>query len=140
MTMLEPQRGAIPAPTPSLLSEPYWEGARRGELLFQRCAECGHATHTPAYLCAHCTSQALSWEPSAGTGEIYSWTTVWRPQMPAFVVPYVSIIVDMAEGWQILSNLIGCGVGDVAIGMPVAVEFHPITGGFQLPYFRPIPA
>lgn len=137
MTTLQPQTGAIPLPTPSELSRPFWDGCNRGELLFQRCGACGRATHTPAYICAHCTSPALTWERSAGTGSVYSWTTVWRPQMPAFEVPYVAIIVDLDEGWQFLSNLIGCEVDDVEVGMRVEVEFHPVEGGFQLPYFRP---
>ena len=136
--MLEPQRGTIPHPHPSPLTQPYWDGCTRGELLFQRCADCGRATHTPAYICAHCTSQALTWETSAGTGAVYSWTTVWRPQIPAFDVPYVAAIVDMDEGWYVLSNLIGCDVDDVEIGMRVQVEFHPIEGGYRLPYFRPV--
>jgi uncharacterized protein len=139
MTILEPQSGAIPKPTPGPLTQPYWDGCARGELLFQRCGNCGLATHTPAYLCAHCTSQDLSWEASAGTGAIYSWTTVWRPQIPAFHTPYAAIIVDMDEGWQVLSNLIGCPIDDVEIGMRVEVEFHEIEGGFTLPYFRPAP-
>jgi uncharacterized OB-fold protein len=139
MTILEPQSGAIPKPTPGPLTQPYWDGCARGELRFQRCGNCGLATHTPAYLCSHCTSQDLSWEVSAGKGAIYSWTTVWRPQIPAFVTPYAAIIVDMDEGWQVLSNLIGCPIDDVEIGMRVEVEFHEIEGGFTLPYFRPAP-
>jgi uncharacterized OB-fold protein len=138
VTLLEPQQGAIPAPHPSTLTQPYWDGCNRGELLFQRCSACGHATHTPAYLCANCTSTDLTWERSAGTGAVYSWTTVWRPQIPAFEVPYVAIIVDMAEGWQMLSNLIGCEHDAAEIGMRVQVEFHPIERGYQLPYFRPV--
>jgi len=137
VTTLQPQTGAIPLPTPSVLSRPFWDGCNRGELLFQRCGVCGRATHTPAYICAHCTSPALTWERSAGTGSVYSWTTVWRPQMPEFEVPYVAIIVELDEGWHFLSNLIGCEVDDVEIGMRVEVEFHPVQGGFQLPYFGP---
>ena len=104
MTILMPQTGDIPRPYPTVVSAPYWEGCARGELLFQRCADCGGITHTPAVLCAHCCSRALSWEPSAGTGTIYSWTTVWRPQTPAFSIPYTAVIVDVDEGWQMLSN------------------------------------
>ena len=43
----------------------------------------------------------------------------------------------MDEGWQILSNLIGCEHDAVEIGMRVEVEFHEMEGGFTLPYFRP---
>ncbi len=87
---------------------------------------------------AHCASRNLTWEKSAGTGAVYSWTAVWRPQTPDFTVPYVAVIVDMDEGWQILSNIIGCEHDAVEIGQRVAVEFHPITDGVMLPYFRPI--
>ena len=69
---------------------------------------------------------------------VYSWTTVWRPQTPAFTVPYVAIVVDMVENWQILSNLVGCEHDVVSVGMSVAVEFHPVQDGMVLPYFRPL--
>lgn len=138
MTLLKPQTGAIPTPYPSLVSQPYWDGAARGELMFQRCGDCNGITHTPAMVCAHCSSRNLTWERSAGTGTVYSWTTVWRPQTPEFEVPYVAVIVEMDEGWHILSNIIGVEHDAVSIGMPVAVEFHPVHGGITLPYFRPV--
>lgn len=137
MTLLQPQTGAIPTPHPTLVSQPYWDGAARGELLFQRCGVCNGITHTPAMVCAHCSARELTWEKSAGTGSVYSWTTVWRPQTPEFTVPYVAVIVEMDEGWHILANLIGIEHDAVHIDMRVAVEFHPINGGIHLPYFRP---
>jgi uncharacterized protein len=137
MTLLQPQPFGIPVPYPTIVSQPYWDGAKRGELLFQRCGDCGHITHTPALVCAYCSSRNLSWERSAGTGNVYSWTTVWRPQTPAFTVPYTAIIVDMDEGWQMLSNLIGCEDDEPHVDMRVEVEFHPISDEITLPYFRP---
>ncbi len=137
MTLLQPQTGNIPRPFPTVVSRPYWEACQRGELLFQRCAKCHRITHTPAIMCAHCTARELSWEPSAGTGTVYSWTTVWRPQTPAFTVPYTAVIVDMDEGWQMLSNLIGCEHDAVHVGMRVQVEFHALDEEITLPYFRP---
>ncbi len=137
MTLLQPQTGAIRPPDPSVMSQPYWDGCARGELLFQRCASCQGITHTPGVLCAQCNGRDLTWERSAGTGSIYSYTTVWRPQTPAFTVPYCPIIVDVDEGWQILSNLIGIEDDGVEVGLRVRVEFHPLQDGFLLPYFRP---
>ena len=40
-----------------------------------------------------------------GLGEVYSWTTVWRPQTPAFSVPYVAVIVELDEGFWLLANM-----------------------------------
>jgi uncharacterized OB-fold protein len=137
MTLLKPQPEGITTPHPSAISQPYWDGVTRGELLFQRCDECGGVTHTPAFVCMHCFSTSMQWELSSGRGAIYSWSTVWRPPTTAFDVPYVAIVVDVEEGWQMLSNLIGCEHDAVEIGLPVHVEFHTI-GDFTLPYFRPV--
>ena len=134
---LVPQPAAIPAPVPSPLSQTYWDACARGELLFQRCGACGKSNFDPALLCRHCGSRDLSWEQGAGNGTVYSWTVVWRPQQPSFVVPYAPAIVDMDEGYQMLANVVGCDVADLMVGMRVAVEFHPVSDGFALPYFRP---
>jgi uncharacterized OB-fold protein len=137
VSRLEPQDGAIPRPYPSPLSQPFWDGAARGELLFQHCTHCGGSTHTPAIVCAHCGSRQLVWTPSSGRGTVYSWTIVWRPQTPAFTLPYVPIIVDLEEGWQMLSNLVGCPHDAVHVGLAVEVTFHPLADASALPYFRP---
>jgi len=134
---LVPQPATIPPPVPSAHSAPYWEGTRLGELRYQRCAN-GHAEFDPTVICRTCGSRDLRWECSAGLGTVYSWTVVWRPQQPAFVVPYAPAIIDMDEGYQILASIVGCDVADLAVGMRVAVEFHPVAGGFVLPYFRPV--
>lgn len=137
MSWLAPQTGPIPRPVPGPVSAPYWAGCIAGELRFQRCGLCDTATHTPALLCANCTSTDLRWETSSGLGEVYSWTTVWRPASPAFVVPYVPVIVEMAEGWRILADLVDCEHDAVHVGMEVEVVFHPLGEGIVLPYFRP---
>ena len=135
---LVPQPAAIPAPMPSPLSQHYWDACARGELLFQRCGACGRPNFDPALLCRHCGSRDLTWEQSAGNGTVYSWTVVWRPQQPSFVVPYAPAIVDIDEGYQMLANVVGCDVEDLAVGMRVAVEFHPVSDGVVIPYFRPV--
>jgi uncharacterized OB-fold protein len=138
MTMLKPQEGAIPLPQPSVLSEPYWDGCRRGELLFMRCNVCLGATAAPALICSHCTSERIQWEKSSGFGTIYSWTTVWRPQTPEFTVPYVAVIAMMNEGWPLLSNLVDCDHDIVTIDMRVRARFHQVPrSSIVLPYLAP---
>ena len=138
MTILEPQNGSIPLPHPTVVSRPFWEGCQRGELLFQRCGACGNATWSPAVMCSNCRSTELHWEQSKGEGEVYSWTVVWRPQTPQFTVPYAAVIMRMDEGYDFLSNMIGCAPDEVHVGMRAKVAFHKLTDEITLPYFVPI--
>lgn len=135
--ILQPQSPDIPLPVPTLYSQPYWDGCRVGELRFQRCRDCGVITMDPAPACSGCFSANLDWEVSAGTGEVYSWTTVWRPQTPAFTVPYVAVIVELDEGFWLLANLINCPVGAVHVGMRVKTTFVQMSEEITLPYFEP---
>jgi uncharacterized OB-fold protein len=137
MTLLEPQSEGIPLPHPSPASQPFWDGCERSELLYQRCSNCGRAIFIPALLCRFCGSRDLSWAQSAGLGAVYSWSIVWRPQSPAFSTPYAAAIIDLDEGYQMLSNVIGCEPDDIHAGLRVAVEFHLVGEGINLPYFRP---
>jgi uncharacterized OB-fold protein len=135
--MLVPQAEGIPVPRMNTLTRPFWDACATGRLTFQRCTSCRHAVFNPAPICSVCHSTSLAWEDSAGLGSVYSWTVAYRPLSPAFTAPYAPVIVDMDEGYQIVSNVIGCRVGDLAVGMRVAVEFHGV-GDVTLPYFRPV--
>ena len=138
MTLLRFQPPGTPAPVPSRFSAPYWEGCSREELLYLRCANCHLAIADAARICWRCHSRLLRWEPSRGRGRLYSWTIVWRPQTPVFEVPYSVAIVELDEDILVVSSVIGCEPDDLAEGMELAVEFHPVNNEMRLPYFRPI--
>ena len=137
MSLLQPQAGGIPLPTVTEVSQPFWDGCARGELRFPRCS-CGRIIWIPEATCRWCGSTESTWERGEGKGEIYSWSTAWRPVSPAFSVPYVAVIVSLHEGYRILSNLVACEVDDAREGMPVEVTFQPYEGGITLPLFRPV--
>lgn len=140
MNILKPQSTGIPLPSPSALTKPFWDGCARGELWYQRCQQCGAAIFDPLHLCRFCRSAALEWQQSDGVGTVYSWSVVWRPQTPAFEVPYAVAIVELDDGYQMVSNIIGCEPDAIHLKMPVRVEFHDVGGGCMLPYFTPIAA
>jgi uncharacterized OB-fold protein len=133
---LRPQPEGIPLPRSSRLSEPYWDAARRHELVFQRCSACGATPRRPAASCIACGGGYLEWEVSSGRGTLYSWTVVWRPQHPSFQTPYAPAVVAMEEGWWLMTAVIGCRPEDLAEGLPVEIVFHPAGGGILLPYAR----
>ncbi|MEE8363556.1 MAG: Zn-ribbon domain-containing OB-fold protein [Dehalococcoidia bacterium] len=138
MTALKPQGDAIPLPRMSPLSVPYWEACRRGELMVQRCEDCGHHVFIPQVACTRCFSARLEWVQSSGRGTVYSYTIVYRPQQPAFEVPYAVAIVEMEEGWHTLTNIVGCEPEDVVVGLAVEVQFHAISDEITLPLFSPV--
>jgi len=127
----------IPLPRPTSLSRPHWEGCKAGELRVQRCRECGGFVFIPQPLCTHCQAEALDWVTSSGRGTVYSYTIVHRPPRPAFAVPYVVAIVELDEGWHMLTNLVGIEPEAVRVGLPVEVEFRALSDEITLPYFRP---
>ena len=137
MTILRPQQPDLPAPRQSLFSAPYWDGCAKGELRYVRCEECGLAIGDAPRICWRCRSRRLRWEVSPGRGRLYSWTVVWRPQTPKFEVPYAVALIQLDEGFTVVSAVIGCEPEDLREGMRLNVEFHPSGEDRMLPYFRP---
>ena len=126
----------IPLPRPTALSRPHWDGCREGVLRVQRCAACGSYEFIPQAVCTRCQAGKLEWVESSGRGSVYSHTTVYRPPRPEFDAPYVVAIVELEEGWHMLTNLVDCRPEEVAIGLPVEVDFRAVSDEITLPCFR----
>ncbi|MBS0598217.1 MAG: OB-fold domain-containing protein [Proteobacteria bacterium] len=127
-----------PLPAGSGLAGEFYRWCAQGELRFQRCSDCGHYRHVPRELCAHCGSPKWVWAPSSGRGKVFSWTEVVRPLHPAFAAdaPYAPVIVEMEEGVRMLSRMLDCAPGELAIGMPVALALTRVGAEACLPCFR----
>lgn len=133
-----PQPTRRPDPTPSPTSAPFWAGTAEHRLRLQRCTWCGRAVFYPRARCPHCWRDALVWQEATGRGVVASYTVAHRPGHPAFAAdaPYVIALVDLEEGPRMLSNVVGCPVTDVRVGMAVTVAWTP-RGDFTLPQFTP---
>ena len=119
------------------LTGEFWAGVDRGELLRPVCGHCGRSFFTPQVVCPFCGSEQWAYERSGGRGTVYSFTVVHRPPEPAFEAPYTLAIVDVAEGWSLLTWIVDCAPGDVHIGMDVEVRFVAGPDGALLPAFGP---
>ena len=137
MTFLKPQAGVLPIAESTPLAREFREGCARGELLFQRCPKCGNAQFPPTAACRSCLEPGLQWEQSTGHGSVYSWTVVWRPQSPSFEVPYATAVIDVAEGYRLISNIVNCDAEAIHLDMPVEVVFTQLADGVTVPYFQP---
>jgi uncharacterized OB-fold protein len=133
----EPRRFEPPA---SPVSEPFWEATRRRELVLQWCVDCNEPIFYPREACPRCFGSQLEWRPSIGHGEVYAVSVQHRPAMPmpAFTQgPYAVVLVELAEGIRMMSNVIGCPANQITVGMPVKVTWEPLSDGRNLPQFEP---
>ena len=128
-----------PLPEITAESRPFWEGCKRRQLLVQRCRACGARQHYPRSVCAACWSDDLEWLPSPGRGRVYSFTVTHRTQARGFrdELPYVLAWVELDEGVQVLTNLVGCDPEKVRIGMEVRVTFEDVNADVSIPRFTP---
>lgn len=128
-----------PLPQITAESRPFWEGCRRHELRIQRCRACGAVQHYPRGVCARCWSDDLEWRASAGRGTLYSFTVVHRTQARGFKddLPYVLAYVELAEGVQVMTNIVGADPARLAIGMALRVVFEDVGDEVAIPRFTP---
>ncbi|MGE0305819.1 MAG: Zn-ribbon domain-containing OB-fold protein [Acidimicrobiia bacterium] len=114
-------------PTGTALSRPFWEAASHGRLVCCGCDACGSRFFNPEPICPACGSDGWSWVESPGVGVVYSYTIVHRSPIPELEAPYVLAIVDLDDGWTMLTQVLG-DPDDMAIGARVRVSFTPVAG------------
>ena len=128
-----------PPPEPDPTTAPFWDAARRGELVVQRCRRCGLWVHYPRAVCPGCMESDLSFEAVSGRGSVYSFTWAHRPSGQAFAprVPYVVALVELEEGVRLMTTLVDARPDDVAVGRPVRLAgFEPtVEDGPPVPVF-----
>ncbi len=127
-------------PTIDEESQPWWDAAADGRYLIRHCTACDHRYWYPRDFCPSCWSTDVAWEEASGRGTLYTYSTVYRNDLPPWPqrVPYIAAIIDLEEGPRVLGHLVDCSDDDAAIGMAVEVTFrHDEEGGFTLPVFRP---
>jgi len=127
----------VPRPTPE--TQPYWDGARAGELRIQRCTACGGHYFYPRPLCPRCGSTAVEWVRASGRATLHSYVINHRPA-PGFEdeAPYAIAVVALEEGPRMMANIVGMDSTpeNLVLDMDLVVTFQE-RGDQCLPAFRP---
>lgn len=123
----------IPAPRALPESLPYWQAADAGRLLLKQCRACGRLHHYPRDICPHCLSDDTVWIDAAGTGSVYSFSTMGQGE-----AAYTLAFVTLDEGVTLMTNLVAAEAKPFAIGQRVTVVFKPSDGGHAVPMFVPL--
>lgn len=128
-----------PVPPVNFWTAPYWEAAREGKLIIQKCQNCQKYIFYPRMSCPFCFSDRIEWVQASGRGTVYTYTVVSNNAPSAFLadMPYVVAVVRLEEGVQMMTNIVGCDPGEVYCDMPVKVVFEKLTDEITLPKFRP---
>jgi uncharacterized OB-fold protein len=127
-----------PAPGISDDTRFFWDGAREGKLLIQRCKGCGTLRHPPGPVCSSCHSFEWDALQSSGRGTVYSFVVMHYPEVPPFDYPNPIALVELEEGTRLVAQLVGVDPSKVEIGQAVQVEFNRFDGDLVLPQFRPV--
>jgi uncharacterized OB-fold protein len=116
----------------------FWRSGADGTLRFLGCGACSRIHHPPVPRCPHCGSRDVAPRPVSGRATVATFTVNHQPFMPGFEPPYVIALVEIEEDptIRLMTNIVGCPIGDVAIGMPVQVTFEA-NGAWFVPLFAP---
>ena len=117
---------------------PFFEGAARGELLVQTCADCGARRIPPRPMCPACRSIRVQWVAVSGRGTIWSFVVPHPPLLPAYseIAPYnvITVALDEDPNLRLVGNLVASPDGaineidpaTIRIGEPVRVVFQRV--------------
>jgi uncharacterized OB-fold protein len=110
------------------------EHLKRGELAYQYDAQSGQPVFYPRVLGPGTGNPDLQWRVSTGKGTVHAVTVVSPRGEPA----YNMVLVDMDEGFRLMSRVEEHPAGDVRIGMRVRARVHePADGAPPYPVFVP---
>jgi len=126
----------IAAPAEQSPRARFLEAAARGELAYQR-GRCGTALFPPRLVAPLGVDGPLDWAVSAGLGRVHSVTLVHVRGAE----PHAVALVDLDEGFRMMSRIDTPDPAAVAIGDRLRVAFRPLEeGGPPLPVFAPAEA
>lgn len=99
----------------------YVEHLNKGELAYQVNKDNNKAFFYPRAVAPETGSANIEWRVSKGLGTVYSTTAVhYKGEEPLNVA-----LIDMDEGYRLMSRVEGIAAMDVKIGMRVKFKAHP---------------
>jgi uncharacterized OB-fold protein len=116
----------------------WWDACDAGKVMIQRCKSCKTLRHPPRPMCGEC--QSMEWDAIESTldGEVLSFTELHHPKIPGYQYPLVCAVIKLAEGTNLVANVVGCDPSAVHIGMRVKGAVEQIDEKTMLPQFRPV--
>src|SRR4029450_2610274 len=109
---------AIKKPLPEItpVNQPFWDGAKAGKLMMQKCQNCGTWVFCPRPVCGDRASDKLEWVQVSGRGKIFSFTVIREvvgQALRGFAtdIPYVTALFDLGDGPAVCSKTLRGPIG-----------------------------
>jgi len=120
--------GAL-TPVGDPLTAPFWQAARQGRLVIQRCGACGALRWPPLAGCPECRSRDTTWDEVEPRGTIWSFVVYHRAFAAELKdeIPYTVVMVELDAGPYLVGRFVADG-RPPAIGDRVTAEFAEIDG------------
>ncbi len=99
----------------------YVEHCKRGELAYQVCLDDNTPVFYPRSVAPTTGGTNLEWRVSKGLGTVYATTVVYAKDRP----PHNVALIDIDEGYRMMSRVEDIDPMQVRIGMRVKVRFEP---------------
>jgi uncharacterized OB-fold protein len=124
---------------------PFWEGAKRGELCLQKCAETGRLIFPPRPMSPWAPHTPPEWTTVSGRGTIWSFVVPHPPLLPPYseLAPYnvITVALDEDPTIRLVGNLVARPGGaineidphEIEIGAEVQVAFEQMSDDIALP-------
>lgn len=121
--------------------QPFWDAAKQGKLIFQRCDDCSYVRWPAAGVCPECLSRDATWAPVEGTGRLWSFVVYHRSYAPPLneQVPYPIGLVELDCGVRLVTRLADIDPARAEVGMAVAVRYRELDDHGVVPVFGPPP-
>jgi uncharacterized OB-fold protein len=118
----------------------FWESAKKNELRMQKCTDCGHIRYPINSVCTSCLSDGFTWEKLSGRGTVFNKIIFHQVYHKGFAqdAPYNVVMIQLAEGPRMFSNVVGIKNEEINIGMAVEVVFDHVTDDIAIPKFQPL--
>ena len=114
----------------SITTARYWrECPQRYRMEAGECRDCGEVYFPPRRVCAKCGGRKFKTVILPDHGTVQTFTVIRvAPEEYTDLSPYAMAVVKLANGTQILTQVVDVDLDKMAIGMPVKLEFRKLRG------------
>jgi uncharacterized OB-fold protein len=118
--------------------KPFWDNLQNGQLMVQKCPECGHVQFPPSPVCSDCLSDKVQWINCSGKATLWSRVVFHKAYLdPYSDVPYGVVLAKLEEGPIVTGRISPEAVASTAFDAPLRTTYVKTADGTMLVEFVP---